>query len=246
MFDIRRYFFCSFFVLAFVLLHAESLTEPGNTEIAVELRDSTPVNISSPSPENEEAVFSDRKLKYKHEVKAGPGVFDSFMQALARMLFESASIENLLRTRQIIIWTVVIISLIVIARLLARSGIGKLTRSSPKLTGFNFNDITEDLATINYAQRIAEALAENNFRLAIRWHYLEMLYQLDKQHLIVFAPYKTNIDYRYELQNKNVQSAFSALSRIYDYVWYGQFVISETDYLSNAGAFLNLKKQLHV
>ncbi|HOZ86627.1 MAG TPA: hypothetical protein PL029_02660 [Bacteroidia bacterium] len=244
--DSRRYFLFGFFVLAFVLIRAETPAVQGNTTIAASLRDSTAVSVSSPSSDQEASVFSDRKLRYKQEVKAGPGVFETFMRALARLLFESASTENLLRTRQIIIWTVVIVSLIVIARLLAKSGIGKLTRANPKLTGFNFNDLTEDLATINYAQRIAEALSENNFRLAIRWHYLEMLYQLDKQQLIVFAPYKTNIDYRYELKNKNIQAVFTSLSRIYDYVWYGQFVISETEYVNNAGAFLNLKKQIHV
>jgi hypothetical protein len=244
--DNRRYFLLGFFILASFFLRAETPAEHGNTEIASVLRDSTPVSVSNPSSDQEATVFSDRKLRYKQEVKAGPGVFETFMQAVARLLFESASTENLLRTRQIIIWAVVIVSLLVIARLLARSSFGKLTRSAPKLTGFNFNDLTEDLATINYTQRIAEALSENNFRLAIRWHYLEMLYQLDKQQQIVFAPYKTNIDYRYELKNKNIQAAFTSLSRIYDYVWYGEFVINETDYVNNAGAFLNLKKQIHV
>lgn len=214
--------------------------------IASTLRDTSRVETIRPGSEKESEVFSDRGLKYRRQVDTGPDLLKSLLQALAPFLFDNADAEDLYKTRQLIIWTVVIISAFVIVRLLLRSNIAGLTRTGTRATGFNFNDLTEDLHAINYEQRVAEALAEKDYRLAIRWHYLEMLYELDKKQLIVFSPHKTNIDYRYELKDQKTQSAFFSLSRIYDYVWYGQFVISETDYFNNAGAFLNLKKNLNV
>jgi len=244
--ELLRYFLLLSVFLFLVPAKAKTITPSVKTGIPAALRDTSTFTVLKPSAAKEQEVFSDSRLKYKQHVKAGPGAMESLMQALSRLLFDDASAENLIFTRQLIIWTVVIISLLIIVRLLTKSQFGRLTRTTPKLTGFNFNDITEDLSAINYGQRIEEALRTNNYRLAIRWHYLEMLYFLDKKQLIVFAPYKTNIDYRYELKTKTVQGLFTALSRIYDYVWYGQFVISENDYLDNAGIFQTLKKELNV
>lgn len=169
-----------------------------------------------------------------------------FLERLAEKLFSNAGAEAVRKTRQLIIWSVVIVSIIVVIRLLRRSNISGLTRATPKSTVFSFNDITEDLHSINYNERIAEAISKNDYRLAIRWHYLELLFQLDKKQLIQFAPYKTNIDYRYELKDKGTQRGFYEASRIYDYVWYGQFSLNETDYAHNAQTFISLKKELHV
>ncbi len=170
----------------------------------------------------------------------------SLLEILAEKLFSSTGAEAVQKTRKLILWSVVIASVIVVIRLLRRSSISGLTRATPKSTAFSFNDITEDLHSINYSERISEALSQNDYRMAIRWHYLELLFQLDKQQLIHFAPHKTNIDYRYELKDKGTQRGFYEASRIYDYVWYGQFVLNETDYSDNAKTFISLKKELHV
>jgi len=184
--------------------------------------------------------------QYKGTVKEAPGFFEGLLAWLAMKLFGKAGVENIVFTRRLIIWTVIIISVYVIIRLLLRTELAGLTRQKAKSTAFSFTDLTEDLDQVNFDQRIAEALKENDYRLAICWQYLKTLFLLDKKQLISFAPHKTNIDYRYELKDKGLQEGFTGLSRIYEYAWYGRFVITETNYTLNAEKFAALQKQADV
>ena len=208
--------------------------------------DTSAIHVIAPSTEKEEAVFADQKLKYKGDVKAAPGFLDTFLAWLAYKLFGKVNPENIGTARNIIVWSSVGLSLIVVIRLLLRTDLVSLTRQKAKNTAFNFTDITEDLNAVNFNQRIAEALKDADYRLATRWQYLKMLFLLDKKQLIAFAPYKTNIDYKYEIKDKNLQDNFTGLSRIYEYVWYGRFVITENNYALNSEKFTAFEKQLNV
>lgn len=214
--------------------------------ITVPVSDTSAIHVITPSKAKEEAVFADQKLKYKGDVKAAPGFFDTFLAWLAYKLFGKVSPENVGNARNIIVWSTVMISLVVLIRLLLRTDLVSLTKQKAKSTAFNFTDLTEDLNAVNFDQRIAEALKNADYRLATRWQYLKMLFLLDKKQVISFAPYKTNIDYKYEIRDKNLQDVFTSLSRIYEYVWYGRFVITEYNYALNSEKFSALEKQLNV
>ena len=127
-----------------------------------------------------------------------------------------------------------------------RSEISALTRVKPKNTAFNFTDITEDLNEINFDKRIAEALADRDYRLAIRWLYLKMLFGLDKKNHIRFSPSKTNIDYGYEISSREIKTDFMQLSRVYEYVWYGQFDLGEVRYMGHEEKFRDFEKRISV
>ena len=165
---------------------------------------------------------------------------ERFLEWLAEKLFGKAGYDNVSAARIIIVWTIVIISLGIITWLLSRSELISLTRAKSKTTSFNFTDITEDLDTINFDKQIKEAVGALNYRLATRWHYLKLLYVYDKKQLIIFAPFKTNIDYSNELRNnEEQQKQFLKLSRIYEYVWYGQFTLNEENYRNYEQEFGN-------
>lgn len=208
--------------------------------------DSAEIKKYAPSKEAEEKVFSDPKLKYDHKVVAAKGIFDKLLEWLSKKLFGNASYDNISSARSIIIWTIVVIAVIVIIWLLSKSEMGSLIRPKPKATAFSFSDITEDLDTINFDTKIKEAASNGDYRLAIRWHYLKMLFLLDKKGLISFAPFKTNIDYTNELKNKKFTEGFVKFSRIYEYVWYGQFTLNEITYKGNASDFETFEKEINV
>ncbi len=130
--------------------------------------------------------------------------------------------------------------------LLSKTELVSLIKPKSKSTSFNFSDLIEDLDTINFDVKIAEAFKSSDFRTAIRWHYLKTLFLLDKKQLITFAPFKTNIDYGHELKGKDLYQAFIKLSRIYEYVWYGQFILNGSTYQNNAAKFNAVEKQINV
>lgn len=71
---------------------------------------------------------------------------------------------------------------------------------------------------------ITDAVANKDYRLAVRYHYLSLLKKLVDKGLIDWRPEKTNRDYVSEVQSNTFSSEFRKLTFVYDYVWYGNFV----------------------
>jgi len=81
-----------------------------------------------------------------------------------------------------------------------------------------------------YDALINDAEAKNDFTLATRYLFLQMLAVMADKEIITFSPEKTNHDYLKEVPADD-QNAFSFLSLRYEYIWYGKFVISKKRYL---------------
>lgn len=85
-------------------------------------------------------------------------------------------------------------------------------------------DSNRDKSNKNLQKLAENAVSEEKFRLGIRYYFLFVLEQLDKQKLIRFHPEKTNRHYLQELP-RGLQNEFSQLSRIFDYTWYGNYPV---------------------
>ena len=81
-------------------------------------------------------------------------------------------------------------------------------------------------------QLIQKAIADKNYRLAVRYYYLYTLKQLRDAGLIQWHAEKTNRDYVRELPDENLKPRFKNLTFIYDYVWYGNYKPAEKDFES--------------
>ncbi|UEG49323.1 hypothetical protein LK994_11835 [Ferruginibacter lapsinanis] len=96
----------------------------------------------------------------------------------------------------------------------------------------------------DYEKLIALAVADKNYRLAIRYLYLQTLQKLSASGAIVFAADKTNDQYRRELMSKPYKKDFAALTLNYEYVWYGEFEIDELIYIKLKTTFQHFHNQL--
>jgi len=191
-------------------------------------------------------VFGDSKLQYNIKTKYEPGMLERFINWLSDLIFGDRNTDNIQLTRKIIIWAIILASLGVIIWILLKSDLSRLIIPKSKLTTFNFSELTEDLSTINFDKMIDEACKDEDYRTAIRWHYLKTLYLLEKANYLVFQPSKTNIDYQNDLKKTNLVKEFVSISRIYDYVWYGKFLVDETKYHNLKKDFTTFENQLHV
>lgn len=90
--------------------------------------------------------------------------------------------------------------------------------------------------TADYSKLIEQAVRQQNYRLAVRYHYLQTLQKLAAKGAITFASDKTNQEYLYELSDKKYKKEFASLTLNYDYAWYGEFVISD-------GAFRTIEQK---
>ena len=78
---------------------------------------------------------------------------------------------------------------------------------------------------------IAEAVANNDFNLAVRYHFLYILQQLSHFGVINYDSSKTDEDYLHEIEKEELKPVYKKLNRIYDFVWYGKFETGEEVYL---------------
>ena len=91
---------------------------------------------------------------------------------------------------------------------------------------------------------IQKALADKDYRLAIRYYYLFILKLMSDKKLIAWELQKTNKDYLNELKTKELQLPFTATTRLYDHIWYGRFALDEIKYQKAQRAFSALHKTL--
>ena len=94
--------------------------------------------------------------------------------------------------------------------------------------GLGYDLGAEDIHEMDFEKLINEAVAEKNYRLAIRLVYLFALKQLSDKHLIDWQPGKTNHDYANELQASALKPEFNELSFYFDYAWYGDFAVDQS------------------
>ena len=91
---------------------------------------------------------------------------------------------------------------------------------------------------------IQKALSDQDYRLAVRFYYLYILQLMSEEALIDWQLQKTNHDYEKEIKKPELKYAFAKITRLYDYVWYGDFSIDELQYKKAEVIFLSLQKSL--
>lgn len=93
-------------------------------------------------------------------------------------------------------------------------------------------------------QWVQNALADKNYRLAVRYYYLFLLQRMTAKEIIAWEIQKTNDDYLREIDRLDLKQPFSNITRLYEYIWYGDFPIDALKYNSAETAFLKLQKML--
>lgn len=126
----------------------------------------------------------------------------------------------------------------------------KVNLKSSSLTSKNnpVVSITEEEELIkikDISKLIQQAIQQKNYRLAVRYYYLNVLKQLENNALIIWEQQKTNEDYIKEISQKNIQHSFVNLTRLYDFVWYGNFVINETEFARVEQDFIEANNLIH-
>lgn len=82
----------------------------------------------------------------------------------------------------------------------------------------------------NLDARIQAAIAEKNYRPAVRYLFLKSLRGLNEKGWIRYNPQATNHEYISQVTPYGVGKEFGFLTYLYEYVWYGEFVLSDEQF----------------
>ena len=119
----------------------------------------------------------------------------------------------------------------------------RLLKSQEK-PGIFFTEEEEIVKTKDIRKLITKALEKQNYRLAVRYYYLLILKKLSDADVIEYMFDKTNNDYISEITAEQMNLQFQKATSLYDYIWYGNFDVTATDYEVAQETFLQLEQQI--
>lgn len=141
---------------------------------------------------------------------------------------------------QTLLWVLMIVGFATaIAFYLADSNIGLFRRKNKPAGPDELHDeeMPEDIFAINYQKEIDKAVGQQNYRLAVRLHFLRLLRLLSEKNIIQYKQDKTNLDYLMDLHPTKHYQSFFRLTRHFEYAWYGQFEVGKDAYEVIANEF---------
>ncbi len=211
------------------------------------LKDTVVVKTILPTKNQEQKVFNQVDLEFAKKTENNDvGLWQRFWDWLTDLIFGKVDENSKQNLQLVFIWALALIGLAIIVWLFTNTQFTSFLKGSTKSSSFNFTDVDEDISTIDFSARIKKAINEDDYRLAVRWLYLKQLYLLNQKNKIIYEPFKTNIDYAIELTNSAHQKKFQAISRIYDYVWYGKYDITLNKFNSIDLEFKKFETELDV
>jgi hypothetical protein len=86
------------------------------------------------------------------------------------------------------------------------------------------------------------AIRNGNYRLAVRYLYLQSLQRLSEKKFIEINSNKTNYEYVMEVRRHKFANEFASLTLQYEYVWYGEYPVDERLFEQIQGRFTQFKK----
>jgi hypothetical protein len=102
---------------------------------------------------------------------------------------------------------------------------------APRAVEIMYTESEDNIHEIDFDQEIDRAVAQANYRVAVRLYYLYSLKKLNDRELISWQPDKTNLMYLRELGDEQKRAAFSRLTNRFEYIWYGGFGIGQPDFI---------------
>lgn len=197
--------------------------------------------------DNLKEKYSDSDFNYiEKPVKVDTNAWDRFWNAVGRFLsnlFDFGNGPNSLSGLEITMKVIAILIILFVVYLIVKTIINKeggwiFSKSSNKITVSETSE--ENIHALDFNTLITKVKNEKNYRLATRYYYLWLLKTFSDKSIIEWDIEKTNGDYLNEIKTIELKNEFQFLSYVYEYSWYGEFDLTETDFEKTEIAFLKL------
>lgn len=93
-----------------------------------------------------------------------------------------------------------------------------------------YNEEEKIIQSQDISQLLKDAINNKNYRLAVRYYYLQLLKTLNEKEIISYQYQKTNAEYLAEVGDEKYRLPLKKVMRIYDFIWYGNFPVTEEDF----------------
>jgi hypothetical protein len=194
---------------------------------------------------------------YDYERIGGQSLWDRFLDWLRRLFSNMDESDEPIRMRgpsagvgglsifaQALLWVLIAgIAAFLIFQLL-KVDFRKLIRKKSDDGNVDYEVQDDVLEKLPFQELIEDAVARGQYRMAVRFHYLRCLKYLQEKELIVWKFEKTNSEYLTELDPTPLRKPFGELTRLYEYIWYGEFAIEKAEYHTSKESFLKFEESV--
>lgn len=129
---------------------------------------------------------------------------------------------------------------ILIAMLL---GVGKPKDKKLKEEQIDISSLEEDLPGTELDSYLDQALRQEDYRLAVRLHYLRLLQVLTEHNHIHWKPDKTNREYLLETAEHTWHDEFRTLTNLFERIRYGRLPLDRPTYEAVRARFAGLHQR---
>lgn len=238
----KQFLFYIFITLCFILQSNTSfcLNDSAKTEIRL-VNDNSKIQVRQINPEEQKKLLDNSDYKYDRVGPAPKTWWERFKEWFWRMIAEMFSSGGGAIVLSILPYIIIFAVIVVIILLVLKNDIRAVFYGKSASVTIDFKEFDEDIQKINFEALIADALSKRDFRKAVRLHFLKLLKDLTDNNLIKWQIDKTNNDYSMELSNGKYSSKFHELALMYEYVWYGDFQLDESNFNSTLLKFKEFK-----
>ena len=114
----------------------------------------------------------------------------------------------------------------------------------PETGSVSFNAEEEIVRSQDISSLIESAIAVGDYRLAVRYYYIQLLKNLNEKGLINYEFQKTNAEYLAEIRDDSFKPKVKRLMHLYDFIWYGSFSVTENDFLVAQNSFREVESSI--
>lgn len=223
-----------------------SVVSFGQTDSLVVQKDKSVVIQQKFNQKNINTYKLDKDFQYNEtEIQHEPSFIERVFNWLGRQIvrfiewifgvkYAKGVLSTILKSIPYIIAALVLFLLFKFFSKVNASSIVSQALNKPTLT---YTDEEDLIKNKDLGKLIQQAIEQNNYRLAIRYYYLQLLQKLQEKELISWEPQKTNNDYHKEITRQELKQNFGKLTHLYDFVWYGNFEINEVEFEKAASEF---------
>ena len=232
------------FIIVLGNLPASADIKKYSPKLEILAQDSTKINVRKPS---ESKISALRKLNdYQYTVQDSQ-IIDTWWKRLLRRFYNwfnsiFTGVGNPIFWKTAAYVFIVSVIVYVILKLMGVNFYGLYQKKNNN--EIPYETFGENIHTIDFADSIAEAIVQKNYRLAVRLYYLKTLKELTDRKMIDWRINKTNRSYVYELNSPTLRPDFERITLQFEYAWYGDFSVDETQFLNIKNQFLTFSESI--
>lgn len=215
---LKRKYFLSFFLCISVFIFCDDVKSQDSTSANAEYQRQVPDSVADEMRNDPDFKYANDSSYWEKEKESEPGFLS--------WLFNTVSNSVFLKILLYIIVGLLVVFIVYQVVIANNFFIFSKKRRSRK-RGEAESDVDE---WENIDGKVNEAIAAGNYRTAVRYMYLKTLKVLSENNLIVLHAKSTNHEYVQQMYQHPEGAQFRQLTRIYEYVWYGEFIPNDSQF----------------